>query len=149
MNAPKQLLALMVGAAIAGCNGAPDRPDGAEEESPAPSLLEIMRQLEVDTERVAHGIWMADYDSIAVVAQAIADHPQVGPEERAEILGILGEGAAGFRQADVYVHDTALEVVDAAGGSAMPAVLAGFNRLQEGCVACHTGYRSTIQAARQ
>lgn len=115
----------------------------------APSLLEIMQQLEVDMARVAHGVWVEAYDSIAVAARAVADHPQVGPEERAEILGILGEGGVGFRQADMAVHDTALELAERAEAGDMPGVLATLSRLQEACVSCHIGYRATLQEARR
>ena len=121
---------------------------GAREATP-PTLVEIMRGLETDMERVAHGIWLADFDSIAAGARAVADHPQVGPEERAGILGTLGDGAAGFREADMRVHDTAVTLAERAGAENLPGVLDALTELQAGCVACHAGYRATLQAARQ
>lgn len=110
-----------------------------------PTLVEIMQQLETDMERVAHGVWVADFDSIAVGAQAIADHPKVGPEERAQIMEVLGERASGFRQADMLVHNTAVELTEQARAEQMGGVLDALTRLQAGCVSCHTGYRASIQ----
>lgn len=100
-------------------------------------------------DRVAHGVWVADFDTIAGGAQAVADHPRVGPDERARILEILGPGGVGFRQADLAVHNTAVELTERARARDMPGVLDALARLQQGCVACHTGYRETLQAARQ
>ena len=142
-------LAVAAGLALA-AHGAVDRADASETDTASarttqPTLVEIMRQLEVDMERVAHGVWLADFDSIAAGAQAIADHPKVGPEERAEIVGILGERAGGFRQADMLVHNTAVELAENARAEELGAVLDILTRLQAGCVACHTGYRAPIQ----
>lgn len=110
-----------------------------------PSLIEIMQGLEIDMDRVAHGVWVADFDSIAAGARAVADHPKVGPAERAEIFEVLGERAAGFRQADMLVHNTAVELAEKARAGDMGGVLDAMTRLQAGCVACHAGYRAPIQ----
>ena len=139
---------------VACSDGSAGAAEGAAEEvaadtSGAPSLVAIMQQLEVDMERVAHGIWVEDYDSIAAGAQAIADHPKVGPEERAEIMAILGDRGAGFREADMRVHDTSVELAEAARARSMSDVLDVLSRLEAGCVACHTGYRAPIQEGRQ
>lgn len=142
-------LGLLLAVAMAACDAGAGEADTAAAPDAPPSLVEIMRQLEVDMERVAHGVWVADFDSIAAGAGAIADHPQVGPEERAEILGILGDGAAGFREADVRVHDTAVALGDRARAGDLAGALDALTRLQQGCVSCHTGYRAAIQAARQ
>lgn len=144
------LLALMV--LVSACGDTAGDEAGATQavgtDAP-PSLVEIMQQLEVDMDRVAHGVWVADFDSIAAGARAVADHPTVGPDERAEIMEILGERGAGFRAADMAVHDTAVELAERARAEDMSAVLGALTRLQEGCVACHTGYRATLQAARK
>ena len=124
--------------------------EAASDSAPeAPSLVAIMQQLEVDMERVAHGVWVEDYDSIAAGAQAIADHPKVGAEERAEIMGILGDRGAGFREADMRVHDDAVALAGAARARSMGEVLDTLTRLQAGCVACHTAYRQPIQEGRE
>lgn len=149
--------AALLALAAAGCRDRPEPEAGAAEaqgaaeatEPAPPTLVEIMRGLETDMERVAHGIWVADFDSIAAGAGAVADHPQVGPEERTEIVGILGEGAAGFREADMLVHNTAVTLAERARTEDLPGVLDALTELQAGCVSCHTGYRATLQAARQ
>ena len=141
---------LVVAGLTFGSLAATDRVDaavaGAASDPPTqPTLVEIMQQLEVDMERVAHGVWLARFDSIAAGAQAVADHPKIGPEERAQIMEILGEGAEGFRQADMLVHNAAVELADRARAGEMGGVLDALTRLQAGCVACHTGYRASIQ----
>lgn len=140
-------LAATVGACQPGTDQASD--SGAAAEPGPPTLIEIMQGLEVDMERVAHGVWVADFDSIAAGARAVADHPQVGADERARIAEVLGAGMAGFRQADLAVHDTAVALEARARSRDMPGVLTTLTGLQEGCVACHTGYRDTLRAARQ
>ena len=142
-------LAFAVGLAF-GFHATTDRADAAVADATSarptqPTLVEIMQQLEVDMERIAHGVWLSDFDSIAAGAQAIADHPKVGPEERAQIVEVLGDRAAGFRQADMRVHDTAVELAEQARAEAMGGVLDVLTRLQAGCVACHNGYRAPIQ----
>lgn len=143
-------VALLAAALAAACQAEPEPPAAGPDNTTdgPPTLVEIMRQLEVDMERVAHGIWVADFDSIAAGARAIADHPQVGPEERAEILGILGESGAGFREADMAVHNTAVQLEERARAGDLAGVLDALSELQAGCVSCHTGYRATLQAAR-
>ena len=144
------LILAFAGLACGDTAGAPpeSQADTAATAGP-PTLVEIMRQLEVDMTRVAHGVWVADFDSIAAGAGAIADHPTVGPAERAEIMGILGDRGPGFAEADRRVHDIAVELAERARAGDMGGVLESLGDLQAGCVACHAGYRATIQAARQ
>jgi cytochrome c556 len=139
-----------LGVLAAGCAG-PEDGSGARaaDAEGAPNLVEIMQQLEADMARIGHGVWVEDFDSIAAAARAVADHPEVGPGERAEILGILGDRGAGFRQADMSVHDTAVELAERADAGDMAGVLAALSRLQQECVSCHIGYRATLQAARR
>lgn len=144
------LAILLVAVSAIGCADAGDQVEASEQVADAaPTLVEIMQQLETDMERVAHGVWIAEFDSIVAGGQAIADHPQVGPDERTEIMDILGERGAGFREADMAVHNTALELTERAHAEDLPGVLETLSRLQEQCVACHVAYRSTLQTARQ
>ena len=135
---------------VFGC-GEGDEPRGnAQTEADAegqPTLVEIMRGLEADMARLAHGVWVADFDAVAEAAQAVADHPQVGPDQRTRILTVLGEDGAGFRQADMRVHNLAIELGERARTRDTPAILESLARLQTACVSCHTAYRERLQAA--
>ncbi|MFW6201446.1 MAG: hypothetical protein ACOC8B_02640 [Gemmatimonadota bacterium] len=138
-------VALASAVVLAGC-GESEEAGGAGAERT--TLRAIMVGLERDMQRVAHGIWVEDFDTIQAAAGAIADHPTVTEQERRWIFGVLGEDAGGFRQADLYVHDTGLELEDAAARADMADVLEAYDRLVRGCVACHREYREPIQNAR-
>ncbi len=107
-------------------------------------LLAIMRWLEQDMLALSSALWR---DSLAVVAEraaAIAEHPTVPDTIRQAIVATLGEEAAGFRQSDMLVHNTAVALADAARAGRMEAVLAALDTLQHGCVACHEQFRDRL-----
>lgn len=137
---------------LAGCGEGGQRLDAARSADTAgvaaepSSLLAIMRGLEVDMDRVSHALWAERYDSLAAAARAVADHPKVGPEERARILGTLGERAAEFQQADVRVHDAGVELAAAAEARDEERVVRALGALQAGCVACHADFRESLRS---
>lgn len=108
-------------------------------------MLELMRELGDRMERISDGIWREDYAAIVEAAQYIADHPKPPMEQRRKIIGALGADAADFRAGDKRVHDGALSVIEAARAEQMPEVAARFGRLAEGCVACHSDFRSRLR----
>lgn len=108
-------------------------------------MLELMRELGNRMERISDGIWREDYAAIVEAAQYIADHPKPPMEQRKRIIGALGSDAAGFRAGDKRVHEGALAVVEAAQAKQMPEVAVRFGRLAEGCVACHSDFRSRLR----
>lgn len=107
----------------------------------------VMRGLATDMARVYEGVWAEAYDSIAASALSVADHPKVGPEQRAAIAGALGEDFRRFAAHDKEVHDAALVVHQAALAQDMERVLRGLDRVQRGCVSCHAGFRERVQPA--
>ncbi|NIP79879.1 MAG: cytochrome c [Gemmatimonadetes bacterium] len=117
----------------------------AEAEAP-PTLRGIMLQLQADMGRVSRGIWAGRFDSVAAAAQAIADHPRVGPRERTAIVETLGDRAAAFQAADAAVHDAAVVLAEQARAGDITGVMEALARLQDGCVACHTGFRDVLRA---
>jgi cytochrome c556 len=134
---------------VAGCA---DRADtDAERARAAPAaagttetLLSVMAGLRADMIRLHEGLWTGDFRGVAEAAESVAEHPEVSPAERLRVHTALGDGFADFVAADRRVHDLALGVRDAALREDTAAVLRAVSALQQGCVACHTGYRDRL-----
>lgn len=112
-----------------------------------PRLFSIMVGLQGDMERISRGIWTESYDSIAVAARAVADHPMMGAEGIAKIQSVLGDDMARFKGMDTNVHDLAVEVEELAGAGDLDAVVNAEARLRQGCVECHTAFRDRLREA--
>jgi hypothetical protein len=96
---------------------------------------------------VAIGIWQED-DSAVAAAGRIAAHPQVTEAERGTIQATLGDGFPRFARYDHAVHDAATELASqAARHSPIPALLIGYQKSEQGCVACHGEFRRPVTAA--
>ncbi len=121
------------------------------EESNRPSnlpLREIMRGLEADLAAVAHGIWTEDHEAVRTAAKRIAEHPKVIPEQVAAIQAALGGEFPAFVQHDQAVHGAAMDLVEAVDSSRTTSELfTVFTRVQQGCMSCHSGFRSRVAEA--
>lgn len=121
------------------------------EESNRPSnlpLREIMRGLEADLAAVAHGIWTEDHEAVRTAAKRIAEHPKVSPEQVAAIQAALGGEFSAFVQHDQAVHGAAMSLVGAVDSSPTTSELFSvFTRVQQGCMSCHSGFRSRVAEA--
>lgn len=111
------------------------------------SLKLLMVELAQDMTRINDGIWRSDRTMIADGAQAIADHPKILPSQMETLKEKLGERFSGFVQLDQAVHDMAAELVESAPKADMNAILQSSGQLQQGCVACHAGYRDEAREA--
>ncbi|GMV04640.1 MAG: hypothetical protein AMXMBFR53_09200 [Gemmatimonadota bacterium] len=118
-------------------------------DSAPPTLVDIMRGLDADMAAVAHGLWTADVPAIAAAARKVADHPKVTPETAAAIQSALGAEFGDFAAYDHQVHDAATRLSEIAqdGEGQLDVLLAGYQGIQEGCVACHTQFRARVSAA--
>jgi hypothetical protein len=113
-----------------------------------PTLRQIMQVLGDEMAAVAAGLWLANDSAIVVAARHIADHPQVTPIQRNAIQAALGAAFPRFGQYDHAVHEAATELADRAlRGEPIPALLAGYHKIQQGCVACHEEFRVRVIAA--
>lgn len=147
-------LTLAAGACDAREDNARDNPDeavqGATDSVTAtrvalPTLFSIMLGLQGDMDRVSHGLWLEQYDSIAAAARAVADHPAIPPQEGQKIAGVLGDDMARFQAFDRTVHDLAVRMAEAADARDMAGVLEADAALRDGCVACHTDFRTRLR----
>lgn len=126
---------------------APQEPtESAATRAALPGLFAIMLELQGDMGRVSRGLWLEAYDTIAAGAQAIADHPQIPPDEAATIADVLGPDMARFKTLDTRVHDLSVELAEAARAGDMATVLARDAELRQGCVECHSAFRERLRS---
>lgn len=111
------------------------------------SLLGIMRGLESSMTRLHAGLWVEDFDEVAAAARAVAEHPQVPPEERIRIQSILGPDFPAFVTTDRTVHDAGIRLSERAMQRDTSGMLDALAQLQEACVSCHTSFRSRVRDA--
>lgn len=111
-----------------------------------PGLYSIMAALQADMARVSRGLWLEDLDTVAAGADAVANHPQVPPEEFQRISEVLGEEMSRFGGMDMEVHDVAVRLGDAADRADLESVLALDAELRRACVRCHSTYRQRLRA---
>ncbi len=139
--------------ALAACQEPPAEPPARPADAAPPPgsagmpLIEIMAGLAADMGRLSMAVWAEDYDSMAAAAVSVADHPKVGPVQRAAIANALGEDFPGFVGFDKRVHDAAVALSEGALDRDVDAVLANLERVQRDCVACHTVFRDRVRAA--
>ncbi|MEN8145237.1 MAG: hypothetical protein ABFS14_09830 [Gemmatimonadota bacterium] len=107
-----------------------------------------MQGLESDIAAALHGLWLDDHEAVETAAARIAHHPRVTAEEMVAIQEALGEEFAAFVQQDQNVHRAAVELAEAAAASApVSELFNGSVLIQEGCVSCHTQFRSRVSEA--
>ena len=110
------------------------------------TLKEVMIGLGTEMTHLQEALWIEDLDKVKAAATAIAEHPHVGPAEKARIQGILGSGFTEFVQADRRVHDAAVRLAAAAEKRDVDEVVKELAEVQAGCVACHTSLRKRLTA---
>lgn len=128
------------------CQKAPEEATTEQVVEARPTLIGIMQALSVDMADIAQGIWTEDYAAIREAALRIANHPPVTEKQKTLIQGTLGSDFGAFVAGDQLVHRTALELADVAPGS-IETVLETYERLQQGCVACHSSFRLRVATA--
>jgi cytochrome c556 len=108
-------------------------------------LKPLMVGLAQDMDRIATGLWHEDYDLIRQGARGIAQHPKIPPSQIAAIKDTLGNQFPTFVQYDKSVHRAASQLVTATEAKDWSSVLETHERLQEGCLSCHTAFRSRVR----
>lgn len=112
-----------------------------------PALQQIMQDLSDNLIEISDGLLNHDLELTAKGAKAIAEHPQIPPEQVQMVAKELGPEMPVFKQFDDRVHNLALEINAAATAGDREAAVAGFHRLVDGCLACHNAYKDRVAAA--
>ena len=91
---------------------------------------------------ITEGITHEDWIRVAEHAEAVANHPRPPMTERVRIMAFAGTDVAQFKKYDTEVHEAASSLADEAAGGDGSAIIAAFGRLQNGCLDCHTAFRT-------
>ena len=110
------------------------------------ALQEIMQGLRDNIVEISDGLLTDDYALVARGAMAIAEHPQIPPEQVQLVAQELGPEMPAFKQFDVRVHDLSLEISAAGKAGDRAAAIIGFQQMIEGCFACHAAYKDRVAA---
>jgi hypothetical protein len=109
-------------------------------------LQEIMQGLRDNLVEISDGLLTDDFEKIAHGADAIAGHPPIPPRQVKLVAAELGSEMAAFKQLDTLVHDLSLEIGAAASTHDRDDAISGYQRLLEGCLACHNIYKERVAA---
>ncbi len=111
------------------------------------ALQQIMQDLSDNLIEISDGLLTHDLELVANGAKAIAEHPQIPPEQVQLVARELGTEMPAFKQFDVRVHNLAVEIGAAASVGDRESAVSGFHRLVDGCLACHDAYKDRVSAA--
>jgi hypothetical protein len=109
-------------------------------------LQEIMQGLRDNLVEISDGLLTDDFEKIAHGADAIAGHPRIPPWQVKLVAAELGSEMAAFKQLDSLVHDLSLEISAAATTHNRDDAIFGYQRLLDGCLACHSTYKERVAA---
>ncbi len=112
----------------------------------ATTLKEIMQGLRDNLVEITDGLLTDDFEQVTKGATAIAEHPQIPAAQVQLVAAELGPEMPAFKQIDTLVHDLSLEIGAAARALDRDAAISGYQRLIEGCLACHRAYKERVTA---
>ncbi len=110
------------------------------------NLTEIMQGLRNDVVEIGDGLLTDDFSKVAHGADKIANHAQIPPEQVQLVAAELGAEMATFKQFDTSVHDLSLSIKAAAVSHDRDQAIADYQRMLNGCFACHAVYRERVAA---
>ncbi len=114
--------------------------------SEAEELKEIMQGLRNNLVDISDGLLTDDFEKIAQGADGIAGHPQIPPWQVKLVAAELGSEMPAFKRLDTIVHDLSLDISAAATTHDRDGAISGYQRLLEGCLACHSNYKERVAA---
>lgn len=123
-------------------------PQEQHEQPETQPLVPMMQQLLADIQQVDHGIYTENFVLIEEGAGNISDHPAMTAEDKKLVKKTLGTKMQQFVDFDMIVHHHADSMRMAAQQENMEEILHHYRIVQQGCVDCHTAFRSDIMEAR-
>lgn len=112
-------------------------------------LVPMMRLLLNDMYTIDEGIYTENYQMIEEGGEAVSDHPVMTEEDKKLVKDALGEEMKKFIKFDMIVHHHADSIAIAARNEKMNEILRHYRIVQQGCVDCHTSFRTKISEARK
>lgn len=109
-------------------------------------LKQIMQDLRDNLVDISDGLLTDNYEQIKRGAISIAQHPQIPSAQVQLVAAELGSEMATFKQFDTIVHDLSLEIHAAANIKNGAKASSHYQRLIEGCLACHDAYKTRVAA---
>lgn len=108
------------------------------------TLQTIMQGLRDNLVEISDGLLSDDFELVEQGATAIANHPQIPPEQVQLVAKELGQEMPAFKQLDTRVHNLAVQISAAASNGDRAAAISGFQDLVDGCFACHASYKDRV-----
>jgi len=110
----------------------------------APTLKEIMQDLRDSLGEITDGLLVDDFDRIATGAMGIVEHAPIPPSQVSQIADELGPEMAAFKLFDEKVHGLSLSMATAASEHDRNTVMRDYQRMVEGCLACHMTFKNRV-----
>ncbi|MDD4930258.1 MAG: cytochrome c [Gallionella sp.] len=105
------------------------------------ALQQVMKDLGKNMQIVTDGISREDWTGVEHAAHLIGEHPEAPLGEKMRIMGFMGANMGKFKAFDEQTHEAAHEMAMAAQEKDGKSVIAAFQKLQTGCLACHQTFR--------
>ena len=112
-------------------------------------LVPMMQLLLEDMQQMDAGIYTADFKLIEHSSARIVNHPVMTEDDKRLVQNTLGKDMKEFVSKDRLVHHHSDSIRLAALAGDMVEVLRHYRIVQEGCVSCHSSFRSQIVKARE
>lgn len=110
-------------------------------------LLPIMLNLEKEMTSISSGLWRHNFKQIEQSARAIADHAKIPKKQLKTLRKILGKVRfKAFVKDDKTVHNMAVKLSEAASREDFKQTAQFYQKLENGCISCHSKHRNTIRA---
>lgn len=109
-----------------------------------PNLKEIMQDLRNNMVEIADGLFADDFDRIANGAMGIAQHARIPASQVTLVADELGPEMGAFKMFDEEVHGLSVSMTAAAREHDRDAVIVSYQRMVEGCLACHRTFKDRV-----
>jgi hypothetical protein len=111
-----------------------------------PLLKDTMQGLRTETNRIAEGLLIGDFELVAEAADNITNHPLIPPQQVRLVATELGAEMPAFKQFDTLVHELSLSITAAAREGDRLRAIAAYHEMLDGCFSCHAAFRDRIAA---
>ncbi len=110
------------------------------------ALQQVMKDLGKNMQIVTDDISREDWTLVEHTAHLIGEHPEAPLSEKVRIMTFMGSNMRKFKSFDDQTHEAAHEMAEAAQEKNGQKVIATFQKLQAGCLACHQAFRPAFVA---